>query len=102
MGQQRTNMTLPAYLPCLSNINSNSTTDRDHLVVSYFHQGYSNIEIISFLAVQHAIFISLSTVKRILQRLGLRRRHPSGSEDKEEIKSLISNELAGSGSYLGK
>ena len=89
------------YLPCINN--SNDRCNRDSLVISYFGQGYSNLEIMSFLAIQHKVYLSLSTLKRTLSRLGLRRRHPKSTEDREEIKRLISEELlCSSGSALGK
>jgi hypothetical protein len=94
-------MAMPAYLPCIDE-NNNSGSNKDSLITSYFGQGYSNREIISFLAIQHSIYISLSTLKRTLSRLGLLRRHPRGTEDREEIIGIISEELCSSGSTLGK
>ena len=39
----------------------------------YFLQGFTNTEILGFLAVQHGIVLSVRTLKRILKRLRLRR-----------------------------
>ena len=57
------------YLPCINN--SNDRCNRDSLVISYFGQGYSNLEIMSFLAIQHKVYLSLSTLKRTLSRVAL-------------------------------
>lgn len=92
---------MPAYLPCIDE-NNYIRSNRDSLISSYFGQGYSNREIISFLTIQHSINVSLSTLKRTLSSLGLLRRHPRGTEDREEIKRIISEELCSSGSTLGK
>ncbi|XP_057304634.1 uncharacterized protein LOC130641714 [Hydractinia symbiolongicarpus] len=86
-----------SYLPCLSS----KCFDRDALITSYFGQGFSNLEILGFLAAQHDVFMSLSTLKRTLSKLGLYRRHPAKIEDREEIKKLVSMELLGSGNSMG-
>ena len=91
-------MPLPSYLPC---IGVNEVDSRKSLIERYFNQGCSNIEILAFLSLQHNIFISLSTLKRDLASLGLRRR-VGGEEDKNEIMEVIRRELMGSGCNLGK
>ena len=91
-------MPLPKYLPCLGTNNSEAT--RDELIFRYFNQGYSNKEILAFLLHQHEIKISISTLKRRLKDLGLRRRN-GDVEDREEITRTIQKELQGSGSSLG-
>ena len=91
-------MPLPSYIPCICNTN----IDRKTLIARYYEQGYTNVEILAFLYVQHNIQISLSTLKRTLSSIGLRRRIPESSEDRDEISEEIRNQLAGSGSVLAK
>ena len=74
------------YLPVLQSAASHSL---ESLVTLYFGQGYGNFEILSFLAVHHNHTISLSTLKRILSRLGLRRRFLKETENREEITDII-------------
>ena len=64
-------MVLPAYSPELLR----GPQRRDDLVAEYFNKGYTNNEIVFALLSTHSVCISLATLKRILQRLGLRRRH---------------------------
>ena len=91
-------MPLPNYVPCLSN----DSTDRKTLITRYFNQGYTNVEIITFLHIHHNIQVSISTLKRALSTLGLKRRIPGSSECRNEIAEEIRNQLVGSGSVLGK
>jgi len=87
------------YLPVLQS----SSHTLESLVTLYFGQGYSNLEILSFIALQHNHTVSLSTLKRVLSRLGLRRRFPRGTENREEITDIIRKELLeSSGGTLGK
>ena len=90
-------MPLPVYSPCM-NLNSSAGDDQLELVSSYFKQGFSNLEIMEFLKL-HGITISLSTVKRRLQTLGLSRR-PANIPD-DELKEVIERELGGSGCFVG-
>jgi hypothetical protein len=74
--------------------------DEDELrnVVShYFHNGYQNDVILQFLSEYHEIDISLSTLKRRLKDYGLKRNNT----DEERLRTIINNELKGSGSSLG-
>ena len=64
-------MVLPAYSPELLR----GPQRRDDLVADYFNQGCTNNEIVFALLSTHYVCISLATLKIILQRLGLRRRH---------------------------
>ena len=89
-------MPLPSYLPCIEG----SRCDRKSLVEKYFNQGYSNIEILAFLSLQHNVTISLSTLKRDLASLGLRRRQ-AANENRDEVRDVIQRELIGSGCNLG-
>ena len=55
-------MPLPIYSLCM---NVSKTIGEDELIISYFKQGYTNLEILEFLQL-HNIEISLSTLKRRL------------------------------------
>ena len=61
---------LPVYTLAL---NKDSGVERDNTIRSYFSQGFTNAEITGFLALQHGIVLSVRTLKRILQRLRLKR-----------------------------
>ena len=72
---------------------------KDELVKAYFERGYTNVEISNSLAIGHAIVISVTTVKRILRRLNLKRRTmPNNLED---VVKAILKEKDDSGSCLG-
>ena len=60
-------LALLAFPPCVFGT-------RDALVEHYFHLGYDYRLILCFLHFLHGISISLRQLKRILRRLGLRRR----------------------------
>ena len=85
---------LPSYIPAVRG----NVLSRDEIVEEYFKIGLSVPEITSFLCSVHRIFISLRQVKRILRRLGCRRRSQSGLN---EIVEVVEEELRGSGSLLG-
>lgn len=53
-----------------------SSLSRDEVITLYFRCGYSYKLILCFLFALHGIYLSLRQLKRILRRLGLRRRHP--------------------------
>ena len=79
----------------------NSDTSEDELISSYFFQGYTNAEIVEFLKL-HGISLSLSTVKRRLQTVGLyRRKQGAPSLSNEDPKKAIEIELGGSGCLVG-
>jgi hypothetical protein len=63
----------------------------------YFHNGYQNEVIRQFLREYHGIDISLSTLKRRLRDYGLKRNNT----DENRLRTIINNELKGSGSSLG-
>ena len=76
--------------------------DRDNLIRSYFLQGFTNAEIVGFLALQHGIILSLRTVKRIFKRLRLRRAGRNSESPLEQIVFTIVEELENScGSFMG-
>ena len=80
------------------NLNNAASDDQLELVSSYFRQGFNNLEILEFLKL-HGITLSLSTLKRRLQTLGLSRRATNVSDD--ELKEAIQRELSGSGCSVG-
>ena len=45
--------------------------------------------------------MSLSTLKRYLERLGLKRRLPHGYENRDLVRDEVTKQLVGSGSNLG-
>jgi len=75
----------------------NQDLGEDNLISNYFHQGYTNVEITEFLKL-HGITMSLSTLKRRLQTLGLSRRV---NVSDNELKNAIEEEIAGSGCIVG-
>ena len=81
-------------------MNGGVNPGRDQLVCQYFSQGMTYVEIVAFLLSQHRVCISLSTVKRILARLGIKRR-AGKHEDTDEVRKIITDELIGSGKALG-
>jgi len=90
---------LPTYTPALD---KNVGVNRDNLIRSYFLQGFTNAEIVGFLALHHGIILSVRTVKRILKRLRLRRAKCNNESPLEEIVSAILEELENScGSFMG-
>lgn len=52
-----------------------NTQDRESLITMYFNRGYNNYEILGFLLACHGLSLSNSQLRRILARLGLRRRN---------------------------
>ena len=89
-------MVLPAYSPELLR----GPQRRDDLVAEYFNQGYTNNEIVFALLSTHGVCISLATLKRILQRLGLRRRHNTMSPIHDIIGAIL-DIIEHSGQCLG-
>ena len=71
----------------------------EELIFKYFRQGYKNLDMLEILNIKHKMPLSLSTLKRLLKGMGLRRRGP---EDQPAlIKTAIEEELLTSGSLLG-
>ena len=90
-------MPLPVYSPCM-NVNGALEDDQLDLILSYFKQGCSNLEMLEFWKL-HEITISISTLKRRLRTLGLS-RHPANIP-LDELKGIIERELGGSGCFAG-
>ncbi len=72
--------------------------DVEDLVKSYFGLGFSNKEILCFLAHQHRVIISKRTLQRLCRKLNLFRR--KNQTDIEEIASFVQSEMATSGRWL--
>ena len=60
-------------------------SDEESLITEYFNHSYSYLEILSFLLLHHSIVISYRTLKKRLQKLGLRRRIPPSSRDSGNV-----------------
>ena len=73
---------------------------RDVLISNYFREGLSYNEIVLTLLHVHGISICLRQLKRILARLGLKRKYQDQSP-LDTIVSAILKELAGSGQCIG-
>ena len=77
-------------------------SDEESFITEYFIHGYSHLEILAFLLLHHSIVISIQTLKRRLQKLGLRRRIPQSSRDSENVvRNKVLAQLFGSGRSLG-
>jgi len=86
---------VPDYLPAISD----DTLSRDEVIKTYFNLGFKAQEIVLFLVSVHGIRVSLRHLKRILKRLGCRRRRFQSNLD--EIVGVVEEELRGNGSLLG-
>ena len=86
---------LPNYLPATRG----NALARDKIIETYFSLGFTAQEIVLFLASVHGFCISLRHLKRILRRLGCRRRR--FQSDLDEVVQVVQGELGGSGSLLG-
>jgi hypothetical protein len=76
--------------------------ERDHLIRSYFHQGLSYNEIVFTLFRIHGISLCVRQLKRILARLGLKRRFSlNNCSPLEEIVEKILKEIENSGQCIG-
>jgi hypothetical protein len=75
---------------------------RENLIAHYFQAGLSNKDILQALSFKHEIKLSLRHLKRLLQKMGLR-RFPGrlGEAPRQEIVEAIRQELKGSGQSLG-
>ncbi len=73
--------------------------DRDGLIRGYFYSGFTYAEIVLMLSTRNHVQLSVSHLKRILRRMGLKRKNLNF--DIENVIQCISNELRGSGSSMG-
>jgi hypothetical protein len=73
----------------------------DHLIKDYFHQGLSYAEIVFMLLKIHGVSLCVRQLKRILARLGLKRRfNDNNSSPLEEIVEVIMKEIKTSGQCI--
>ena len=90
---------LPAYTLAL---NKDGGLDREALIRNYFLQGFTNAEIVGFLALQHGHILSVRTLKRTLHRMRWKRATRDNESPLEQIVSAILDELENSwGSVMG-
>ena len=91
-------MVLPAYTPSLRR----EDVPRDELIEGYFKQSFTNREIQMALLTVHGKIISISHLKRILRRRGLRRRPRRNAQvPLEETVRGILRIIENSGQCLG-
>lgn len=89
---------LPAYTPATQDPGLNV----QEIIRAYFLQGYSNYEILRFLAAVHGVTMGLRTVKRWLQKMSLKRANRRNEAPLEDIVAAILDEMEGSvGSFVG-
>ena len=86
---------LPPYLPALRS----GERSRNLLIQEYFNLGFGYTEILAFFCIIHGIRLSLRHLKRILCRIGLRRR--GMSSNLHDVVSAVEQELSHSGSLVG-
>ena len=79
--------------------NEVDSEDRDGLIRGYFCSGFTYAEIVLMLSTCNHVQLSVSHLKRILRRMGLKRKNLNF--DIENVIQCISNELRGSGSSMG-
>ena len=70
---------------------------REGLIAAYFKQGYSYKDIVLFLATMHGLKLSVSRLRQILFRLGLRRKEQHTMESVNCVLQAVKTELEGSG-----
>ncbi len=89
---------LPSYTPAL---NPTTGGSRATLIRAYFNQQYTYKEIVASLANLHSIILTVRHLKRILKKMGLRRKVPHDNNLLQTALDAISIELTGSGKCLG-
>lgn len=83
-------------LPCLQII---AVMETDDLITQYFRLGYTHLEIAATLAMSHGVALSVRTLQRHMQRLGLyRRKNQSALID---IVRFLQEQLQQSGQLHG-
>ena len=78
-------------------VNRREAAARNTLIRTYFNQGFVYKDIVLFLATLHGIHISEIGLKRVLQKLGLRRRTEYTEHKVKELVSVIIEEQEHSG-----
>ena len=79
--------------------NEHEGGEEQQWIKHYFQLGYQHDVIIQFLSSYHGINISLSTLKRRLRDLGLRRR--GVDVNIREVERLVRRQMDGSGELCG-
>ena len=75
-----------------------TAVDRDELIKVYFGLGLTYKDLCSALAIENGIVLSVRHLKRILKRMGLRRRY---YDNIQQAIEFIENELQESGQLHG-
>lgn len=86
---------VPTYLPSFMNVGKSS------LIVEYFKQGFKYSEILGFLLLRHGILLSMRQLKRILQRLNLKRRGMNLYTPLGSVVGVVDREILNSGQSIG-
>ena len=89
---------MPQYTPAAM---GDMDVARDVLIGVYFEHGYRNKDIIQLLLSIHGISLSLSHLKRLLKKRGLKRRVPCTRQSLECLISTLQVELQTSAKCLG-
>ncbi|CAB4042456.1 Hypothetical predicted protein, partial [Paramuricea clavata] len=76
----------------------NRVDTEKEIIQHYFHRGFPYDVILDFLS-KHGISISLRTLKRRLQKYGLRKRN--SDVDEETVRNLVRSEMANAGEQSG-
>lgn len=72
----------------------------DELLCYYFSCKFTNVEMLGMLVKYNKCVMSLFTLKRYLERLGLRRCVPHGYENRDLVRNEVPKQLVGSASNL--
>lgn len=78
-------------------LNQREAAARNVLIKAYFNQGFIYKDIVLFLATLHGIHISVIGLKRVLRRLGLKRRAECNEQNLKEIVAAITEEQQSTG-----
>ena len=74
----------------------------DTLIQQYVKEGFTYLEITELLNHRHGYVISLSTLKRKLRRMGIKKRSlVSARSSMQEVEAAVQTELSGSGANIG-
>ena len=72
---------LPNYLPLVSQTRPNAALSRNEIKERYFNLGLSGPEILSSLLELHGIHLGMRELRRILKKLGCKRRQVQSDID---------------------
>ena len=78
-------------------LNQREAAARNVLIKAYFNQGIIYKDIVLFLATLHGIHISVIGLKRVLRKLGLKRRAEYNEQNLKEIVAAITEEQQSTG-----